>query len=189
MQTTLKSLLAATLLFAAAVPALAQVEFVFPRYTPSPEEVESEKLATNMAKVQPQLDDAVHRWLDATLQAQVQPVQPVKAQAFQPKPSEDKCRMVPDKRSSFTLATGFTTAEATANAKGRVPPNCSATGKTLCDRYADMHFASNKDFLAAFKKHMREPKWKYSCSANYTCPTEKRVCDGGPRLGAGASRQ
>lgn len=180
---------AAVLALAASMSsAYTELNIVGSRQTASPEEIESEKLARKMAKEQAQIDEAVNRWLDAALQAQaVPPVPPVKAS---PQPGDSKCRMVPDDRGYSTLGTGHSPAEALANAKGRVPPSCSATGKTLCDRYADMSFASNKDFLAAFKGHMREPKWKHSCSAYYTCSHhQKQVCEGGPRLGAGASKQ
>lgn len=188
MRKILKSLLVLAAAVAAALSTAADLEYAFPTRTASPQEVESDKLANSMAKVQPQLDDAVHRWLDAALQAQAAP--PVKVTPVQAKAPDGKCRMVPDNRGYSTLGTGHSAPEALANAKGRVPPNCSATGKTLCDRYADMPFASNKDFLAAFQKHMREPKWKHSCSAYYTCSHhQKQVCEGGPRLGAAASKQ
>lgn len=182
------------LLLAAAIPASADVQISWgSSSSPLPsEQVESQKLGSEMAKVQPQLDDTVNRWLNAALEAQAAPpVQPAKTGQSQPKPGEDKCRMVPENRGYSTMGTGSSSAEALANAKGRVPPNCSATGKTLCDRYADMDWnGKNKDFLVAFKKHMREPRWRHSCNAYYTCANhQKKVCDGPARLGAKASKQ
>jgi hypothetical protein len=53
-----------------------------------------------------------------------------------------------------------------------------------------MPFASNKDFLPAFKKHMRDPQWKHQCYAAYTCPHhQKRVCDAPAGRTGEASRQ
>jgi hypothetical protein len=188
----LKKLVLAMLVLQAVLPARAEeLHYAFPTYKPSPQEIESSRLAKEMEKVQPETDRTVQSWLEAVLATQVQPAPPVKASPAPASPKEEKCRMVPDNRGLFTLATGYSPNEALSAAKARIPPQCSGAGKTVCERYADMKWGSNSEFLPAFKKHMRDPKWKYSCSAPYTCSHhQKRVCEGGAPKGTGAaSRQ
>jgi hypothetical protein len=157
----------------------------------------AEKLASSMAKVQPELDKTVQarvapvlqHVVDAAEREEKEKARAVKAAAAKSQ-TEGNCRMVPDDRGLFAGSTAKSPAEGIAAAKSRIPANCSATGKTYCNRFADMPFASNKDFLPAFKKHMRDPQWKHQCYAAYTCAHhQKRVCDAPAGRTGEASRQ
>lgn len=107
----------------------------------------------------------------------------------QPAP-ERNCRMVPQDRGTVARSGGARTqAEALSLARARIPAACTPTGSSSCDRYPDMP-PGTKNFLADFKKHVRNPQWKYGCDVRYTCPHHvRRVCDGTPAPPGGASRQ
>lgn len=132
----------------------------------------------------PAFDRSVNNELDTALKSAPKPVPPASAQQKAADKKPENCRMEPDNRGLSTRTTGHATqAAALADARSRVPASCTPTGKTYCDRFADIP-GGNKDFLVNFRKHVKDPQYKFSCGAYYTCAHhQRRVCDGPARTG------